>query len=115
MWNLLIAPLAELAKQHFANKAEEKQAKHQATLKRIEGEQNWDETQANNAGNSWKDEWFTIVLSVPMIGAFIPSVVPYIEDGFRALDGMPDYYKGFLGAAVAASFGIKALSSWGNK
>lgn len=115
MWNLLIAPLADLAKQHFANKAEEKQAKHQATLKRIEGEQSWDETQAANSNNSFKDEWFVLVLSVPMIGAFIPSVVPYIEEGFRVLDGMPDYYKGFLGAAIAASFGIKALSNWGGK
>jgi len=25
---------------------------------------------------------------------------------------MPDFYKAFLGAAVAASFGIRALSKW---
>jgi hypothetical protein len=31
------------------------------------------------------------------------------------LEGMPDWYKGFLGAAVAASFGIRTLSKWGNK
>lgn len=113
MWNLLIAPLVELAKQHFANKAEEKQAKHQATLKRIEGEHNWDERQASNANNSWKDEWFAIVLSVPMIGAFIPEFVPYIQEGFNVLSTMPDYYKAFLGGAIAASFGIKTLSNWG--
>jgi hypothetical protein len=32
--------------------------------------------------------------------------------GFAALDGMPDWYKGFLGAAVAASFGIRGLANW---
>lgn len=113
MWNLLIAPLAELGKTWLKNKAEKSQAMHERELKQITGEQEWDISQANNAGSSWKDEWFTIVLSVPMIGAFIPDVVPYIEEGFRVLDSMPDYYKGFLGAAVAASFGIKALSNWG--
>jgi len=25
---------------------------------------------------------------------------------------MPDWYKGFLGAAVAASFGIRGLANW---
>jgi len=28
---------------------------------------------------------------------------------------MPDYYKAFLGGAIAASFGIKTLSNWGGK
>lgn len=111
MWNLL----AGLVTTYLSNRAEKSKAKHERELKQITGEQEWDVAQANNAGNSWKDEWFTIVLSVPMIGAFIPSVVPYIEEGFRVLDSMPDYYKGFLGAAVAASFGIKALSNWSNK
>jgi hypothetical protein len=25
---------------------------------------------------------------------------------------MPEYYKAFLGAAIAASFGIKTLANW---
>lgn len=113
MWNLLVGPLVDLAKQHFTNKAEEKQAEHQAKIKRIEGDQQWDTQQAENAGSSWKDEWFTLLLSIPMIGAFIPDFVPYIQEGFNVLSSMPDFYKGFLGAAIAASFGIKALSKWG--
>jgi hypothetical protein len=42
-------------------------------------------------------------------------MVPYIHEGFRVLNDMPDFYKGFLGAAIAASFGIKALTKWGSK
>jgi len=42
-------------------------------------------------------------------------MVPYIHEGFMVLESMPDFYKGFLGAAVAASFGVKALSKWGQK
>ena len=47
------------------------------------------------------------------VGAFVPTMVPYIHEGFRVLNDMPDFYKGFLGAAIAASFGIKALTKWG--
>jgi len=43
---------------------------------------------------------------------FIPSLVPYVKEGFIVLESMPDFYKGFLGAAIAASFGIKTLSNW---
>jgi len=41
--------------------------------------------------------------------------VPVVQEGFRVLEGMPEFYKAFLGAAVAASFGIRALSKWGGK
>jgi hypothetical protein len=47
--------------------------------------------------------------------AFIPEAVPIVKNGFDVLQQMPDWYKGFLGAAVAASFGIRTLSKWGNK
>jgi len=68
--------------------------------------------QAKGSMSSWKDEWFVVILSIPMIGAFIPDLVPYIQRGFEVLETMPDYYKGFLGAAIAASFGIKTLANW---
>ena len=56
---------------------------------------------------SWKDEWFTILLSIPAILAFIPGAVGYVEQGFKALNGMPDWYKAAFGLAVAASFGYR--------
>lgn len=70
----------------------------------------WDNSAQNNAGSSWKDEWFVLLLSFPLIGAFVPSLQPYVEQGFQNLDTMPDYYKAFLATAVSASFGYKALA-----
>jgi len=52
---------------------------------------------------------------VPLCMAFIPEAVPIVSAGFDVLEGMPDWYKAFLGAAVAASFGIRTLTKWGNK
>jgi hypothetical protein len=47
--------------------------------------------------------------------AFIPEAVHIVRDGFEVLESMPDWYKAFLGAAVAASFGIRTLTKWGGK
>ena len=115
MWGVLVQSVFGLGKSWLDNKKEKQQAKHEKDITVIKNSANWEEQQASNANHSWKDEWFTIVLSVPLIGAFIPEIVPFIEEGFRVLGSMPDYYKGFLGAAMAASFGIKGLAKWGSK
>ena len=95
--------------------AAEKQAVHDSKMRRIQADADWETTQAEASKNSWKDEWFALVLSLPLIGAFIPSMVPYVQEGFNVLSTMPDYYKAFLGGAIAASFGIKSMSSWSKK
>ena len=104
-----------LAGTFLKNKAAEKQAVHESKMRRIDADADWETQQAAASQSSWKDEWFAIILSLPLIGAFIPSMVPYVEQGFTVLSTMPDYYKAFLGGAIAASFGIKTLSSWGGK
>lgn len=112
MWQALIAPVSNLVGGWLKNKAEEKQAIHERKLETIKHEANWDNIQATNSGTSWKDEWFTLLFSVPLVMAFVPEMVPVVSAGFNVLEGMPDWYKGFLGAAVAASFGIRTLSKW---
>ena len=112
MWQAIIAPVANLVGGYLKNKAEEKQAVHERKLEVIKHEANWDNIQATNAGSSWKDEWFTVLFSVPLVMAFVPEAVDIVRNGFAVLEGMPDWYKGFLGAAVAASFGLRGLANW---
>jgi len=108
----LIGPVVSLVSGHFERKAEEKKAVHQAKMTAIQQDANWENIHASNSANSWKDEWFTILFSVPCILAFFPSMVPVVMEGFQVLDQMPEWYKGFLGAAVAASFGLRGLANW---
>jgi hypothetical protein len=115
MWGTLISSVFGIGQSWLQNKAEKQKAVHEKDITVIKNSATWEEKQADNSNASWKDEWFTIVLSVPLIGAFIPELVPFIAEGFMVLETMPDYYKGFLGAAMAASFGIKGLAKWGNK
>ena len=115
MLQSLIGPIANLAGTFLKNNTAEKQAVHDSKRRRIDADADWETQQAAASQYSWKDEWFAIILSLPLIGAFVPSMVPYVEQEFTVLSTMPDYYKAFLGGAIAASFGIKTLSNWGGK
>ena len=112
MWQALIGPVSNLVGTFLKNKAAEKQAVHESKMRKINADADWETQQAAASQSSWKDEWFAVILSLPLIGAFIPSIVPYVQEGFAVLSNMPDYYKAFLGGAIAASFGIKTLSHW---
>jgi hypothetical protein len=72
----------------------------------------WDNRMATGSMTSWKDEWFTIILSIPLIGAFIPKLAPYILSGFEVLAACPDWYKGALGVAIGAAFGMRQYANW---
>ncbi len=68
----------------------------------------WEAYMAQNSGNSWKDEWLTVLFSIPLVLAFFPSAVPYVVKGFEALSLMPDWYQYTLSVIVAASFGVRS-------
>lgn len=112
MWTALVGPVANLVKEYFTNKREEAKATHESKMQYIKNKADWEVTQAEASKSSLKDEWLTLLFSLPLIGAFT-GFEKEIEEGFRVLGQMPDYYKAFLGAAVAASFGIKSLAKWG--
>jgi len=102
---------------HFKNKREIKSAEHGAKIRRIDKdqdhEQKWDVTMAQGSKDSWKDEFWTIVLSVPAILAFIPipEVQLAVATGWSVLAGMPDWYRYALGVAISAAFGFRKLTS----
>ena len=116
MLKLLLGPVADLAKTYMSNKAEEKQAKHEAKMNVIQNDADWETKMADASGNSWKDEFWTIVLAVPifMVGYAIVvddmTVIHRVEQAFAALNGLPEWYQYLLFVAISASFGIKGAS-----
>jgi hypothetical protein len=116
MLKLLLGPVADLAKTYMSNKAAEKQAKHEAKMNVIQNDADWETKMADASGNSWKDEFWTIVLSVPifMVGYAIVvddmTVIHRVEQAFDALNGLPEWYQYLLFVAISASFGIKGAS-----
>lgn len=59
--------------------------------------------------SGWKDEWFTILLSIPAVMSFIPGLAQYVVAGFTALESTPDWYKAAFGVAVASAFGYRKI------
>lgn len=120
MWQTLISPIANLAGGYLKNKAEEKQAKHKAKMKVIESDADWESKAVDATTESWRDEFWTLVLSIPifMIGYSIitgdPDIVVRVEDGFNALAQLPEWYQYLLFIAISSSFGIKGVSKIAN-
>ena len=119
MLKLLLGPVADLAKGYLSNKAEQSKAKHEAKMNVIQNDADWEAKMADASGNSWKDEFWTIVLAVPifMVGYAIVvddmTVVDRVQDAFArtewiCLSGIK--YLPFVRGYLSASFGIKGAS-----
>lgn len=72
----------------------------------------WDQHMSAGSMTSWKDEFWTIVLAIPMIGCFIPKLAPHILNGFEVLQQTPDWYKAAVGLAIGAAFGYRKFADY---
>ena len=78
-----------------------------AKIRRIDSQQEMDVAAANDMKHSWKDEFLTILMSIPVIMCFIPPLADHALKGFEILEQTPEWYRlAFLGI-VAASFGLR--------
>jgi hypothetical protein len=108
----IVSAVANLAGNYLSNKAEEKQAKHQAKMEVIKQGGKWEDTMAEASMASWKDEFWTVIFAIPLVlvfyGAiFDPYIITKVEEAFAALQQLPEWYQYLLFMAVSASFGIR--------
>ena len=112
----LLGPVADLGKTFLNHRAEEKQAKHQAKMNVIQNDADWESKMVDASASSWKDEFWTIILAVPifMVGYAIiaddMSVVDRTKQAFQTLSELPEWYQYLLFIAISSSFGIKGVS-----
>lgn len=123
----LIGPIANIAGGWLQGKADVKAA--EAKLKLTEAEAkakimlsketsiaDWERIMAQGSQNSWKDEWLTILFSIPLVLVFLGDTGrQVVADGFAALETMPDWYQYTLGVIVAASFGVRSATKFFGK
>jgi len=67
MLQLLLGPAVELAKDFVKGKVEEKKAVQQRKIQAIQKDANWEEKMASATDKSWKDEFWSIILSLPIL------------------------------------------------
>lgn len=120
MLSALIGPIANLAGSWMESKVEKVKADGQAKVAQAKakavvaekvaaGEVAWEKSMADATDGSWKDEFALIVLLLPAILVFIPSMTEYVRSGFEVLNTLPDWYQYLLFIAVSSSFGIKGV------
>jgi hypothetical protein len=114
MLQMLLGPALELGKEFIKGKADEKKAIQQRKINAINNDADWEEKMASATEKSWKDEWFSILLSLPLLGVAYsviiddPSIIQRVNEGFAALNTLPEWYQYLLFIAVSASFGLKS-------
>lgn len=113
MWLTVLGAVGSLAKEWIVGKVEVKKAETAARVeqasKRIDAEINWDTAMAQGSMSSWKDEWWTILVSIPLVLIFFEGTRPAVEQGFIALEEMPQWYIYLVSVAFAAAFGVRKV------
>ena len=114
MLNMLIGPAMDLAKDFIKGKADEKKAIQERKISAIQNDADWEAKMADATSNSWKDEFWSIILALPIAAVAYSvamddsTIIERVNEGFAALNGLPEWYQYLLFIAVSASFGLKS-------
>jgi len=127
MIQALIGPIADLAGTWLQGKVETKaaetkakvakaEAEAQIMLSRATSEADWEKIMAQGTQASWKDEWLVLLFSIPLILSFCGEWGRTVtQEGFAALEQMPEWYQYTLGVIVASSFAVRSATKFFSK
>lgn len=104
-----IAPITNLLSKRSDNKRAVIEKKIKRVMDAEDQQAEWEKIQAEAGKHSWKDEYWTVILSIPAVMVFFPNYVDDIKAGFEVLSDMPEFYQYWLGIAILSSFGIRAF------
>ncbi len=109
----ILTSLAGLATSVIDSKTQVKLTEAEIKRKQLTGEIDWDIAAIQATQNSWKDEWITLLFSIPLILAFCGDWGnAIVQAGFTSLEAMPTWYQYSLGGIVSASIGMRSISKF---
>ena len=124
MLTALIGPVSSLFSSWMDKKKAEQEGKSAVAKAKAEAEAKvmvssatsaaeWEKLMAKGSTQSLKDEWLTLLFSIPLILAFCGDWGRQIvADGFTALEAMPEYYQYTLGIIVSSSFAVRSATKF---
>ena len=122
MIQMLIGPIAKIASTWMEGKVKKAEAKTRMKVaeaeakavimeKKVTGEIDWDIEMAKSSDSSWKDEWLTVIFTIPLIMLMFGEH-DSVHEFFIVLEQAPQWYQYLLGTIVAASFGFRGASKF---
>ena len=112
----IFGAVGNLASTSLDGRVPVQKANAEIKVKQATGEIDWDIEAIKATQNSWKDEWITLLFSIPLILAFCGDWGnEIVQRGFLALEVMPAWYQYSLGGIVSASIGIRSVSKFFGK
>jgi len=124
-FNAILGPLGSIASSWLEGRNEKIKASTKVKVARAEaeaivmqkkatGEIDWDIEMAKSSGESWKDEWLTIIFTAPLV-LLMFGEQERVTEFFVALENCPQWYQYLLGTIVAASFGFRGAAKFLSK
>lgn len=106
MLPVIISGLFNMGSGWLQNRREKTQAVHKKEMEVIANGHGEEIARQNGMAKSWKDEYWSIVLSIPILMAFFGESERMME-AFVALETTPEWFQWYLGVAIIVSFGGK--------
>jgi hypothetical protein len=115
----LISPVTNFFAKKNENKTRIKQQQIQRLMDSDDKEAEWESIQAENSDNSWKDEWITLIITLPIPTIFIAVIISVLLEnplfaeaaraGAMAIKELVPNYAEVLYIVCLAAIGIKAV------
>ena len=115
----LVSPVTNLFVKRNENKTKVKQQKIQRLMNADDKEAEWESIQAESGNHSWKDEWVTLIITLPIPVIFIavmlsvlwgnPLIAEAANSGVSAIKELVPNYGELLYIVCLAAIGIKAF------
>ena len=119
MFQALISPIASLAGTWLEGKVSKAKAETEVKVARAKAEAKVYETEATSSmlneqsltsqmGESWKDEFWSLIFVAILICCFLPWTQPYVKEGFVFLqESTPNWFSNMLYIIIGSSFGYR--------
>lgn len=115
----LVSPITNHFTKKNDNKTKVKQQKIQRLMNSDDKEAEWEAIQAEGGNNSWKDEWITLIITLPIPVIFVsvilsvlfenPLIAEAATQGVTAIKELVPNYAELLYIVCLAAIGIKAI------
>ena len=119
MLQTLISPIASLAGTWLQGRVDKAKAETEVKVAKAKAEAKVYETEAtssflneqaltNQMGESWKDEFWSLIFGAILVASFLPWTQPYVKEGFDFLNAnTPSWFANCLYISIGASFGYR--------